>query len=170
VAALVLSANPALTWQQVRELLKQTADRVDPAGGAYDVRGHSALYGYGRVNAERAVQAALPAHGAAPRAATAGRRPVQPEVTFQVATAAPAFRLRLDDRPLALAQGRARARLEAGRTYVLSWWLEGEPGTSYRIEIDPGEFQVKGSFPIARRLAQRQTKAGGAASFELSAV
>ena len=54
-AALVLAADPDLTYRDVIELIKSTADRIDLAGGNYDARGHSPFYGHGRVNAERAV-------------------------------------------------------------------------------------------------------------------
>lgn len=57
VAALLLSVNPNLTWQEVRDLLRQSADRIDPQNGRYDANGHSDWYGYGRVNALRALQA-----------------------------------------------------------------------------------------------------------------
>ena len=67
VAALVLSANPDLTAQEVRRILQQTADKiVDPDPdpqlafrlGTYDVNGYSQWFGYGKVNAFKAVQAA----------------------------------------------------------------------------------------------------------------
>jgi subtilisin family serine protease len=58
-AALILSANPELTWIQVREIIKETSDKIDRAGGQYDPKGHSIYYGYGRVNAEKAVKRAL---------------------------------------------------------------------------------------------------------------
>lgn len=67
VAALVLSANPDLTAQQVKRILQETADKIvdsepDPQltlrGGSYDGSGHSQWFGYGKVNAARAVQAA----------------------------------------------------------------------------------------------------------------
>ena len=60
VAALVLSVNPGLTYVQVREHLQNTADKIDPSGGDYGANGHSVRYGYGRVNALRALQS-LPA-------------------------------------------------------------------------------------------------------------
>ena len=60
VAALVLSVNPGLTWDQVREVLKDCCDRIDQPGGAYDQNGRSVRYGFGRLNAERAVQLAAP--------------------------------------------------------------------------------------------------------------
>ncbi|MDH6060717.1 S8 family serine peptidase [Chrysosporum bergii ANA360D] len=67
VAALVLSANPDLTGQQVKFILQETADKIvdsdpDPQfgmrRGTYDTNGHSQWFGYGKVNAARAVQAA----------------------------------------------------------------------------------------------------------------
>jgi subtilisin family serine protease len=71
VAALMLSANPGLHGADVREILKRTADPIDagghtfldrddkPRSTAYDKGSlHSPAYGYGRVNAEKAVLAA----------------------------------------------------------------------------------------------------------------
>lgn len=60
VAALVWSENPALTNDEVRQILKDTADKV----GGYDYNwnpgmpGHSREFGYGRINAYEAVMAA----------------------------------------------------------------------------------------------------------------
>ena len=68
VAALVLSANPDLTAREVREILEQTADKIedtstDPqlglALGTYDQNGHSQWFGYGKVNAYKAVREAI---------------------------------------------------------------------------------------------------------------
>ena len=56
VAALVLSRDPALRWDEVREVLRGCCDRIDPENGEYDANGHSPLYGYGRLNAEKAVR------------------------------------------------------------------------------------------------------------------
>jgi subtilisin family serine protease len=58
VAALVLSKNPGLGWQQVKDVLKRCCDRIDKTGGKYDKKGHSASYGYGRLNAKKAVDLA----------------------------------------------------------------------------------------------------------------
>jgi subtilisin family serine protease len=65
VAALVLAVNPELTWSEVRDVLRGCCDRIDEAGGAYDADGHSRLYGFGRVNAARAVELAGAAKAAA---------------------------------------------------------------------------------------------------------
>ena len=67
VAALVLSANPDLTAQQVKRILQDTADKIvdDSAdaqlgirGGTYDSNGYSQWFGYGKVNAAKAVRRA----------------------------------------------------------------------------------------------------------------
>ena len=61
VAALMLSINPELRWREVREIFKQACDKIDPQGGKYDRSGHSHWYGYGRLNARKAVELAKPA-------------------------------------------------------------------------------------------------------------
>lgn len=67
VAGLMLSANPNLTAREVKQILQQTADKVIDASsdpqlgfryGTYDNNGHSQWFGYGRVNAYKAVQEA----------------------------------------------------------------------------------------------------------------
>ena len=60
VAALVLARNPGLRWDEVKDIFKRSSDRIDPAGGRYGADGHSVVYGYGRVNAKRAVELAAP--------------------------------------------------------------------------------------------------------------
>lgn len=56
VAALILSVNPDLGWQEVKEIIKNSCDQIDSQFGNYDAQGHSPFYGYGRINAEKAVQ------------------------------------------------------------------------------------------------------------------
>ena len=64
VAAVVLEANPNLTAVELRDILVNTADRVSKSDAKYDsVTGHSNYYGFGRVNALRAVAAAWIAGG-----------------------------------------------------------------------------------------------------------
>jgi hypothetical protein len=58
VAALVLSKNPQLSWDQVKDILKRSCDRIDVARGSYDHNKHSKKYGYGRLNAKNAVDLA----------------------------------------------------------------------------------------------------------------
>jgi len=58
VAALVLSANGNLSWRDVGDILKKTADKIGGAPARYR-SGYSRLYGHGRINAEAAVEQAL---------------------------------------------------------------------------------------------------------------
>lgn len=57
VGALVLSINPDLTAEDVRQILCDTCDKI--GGVTYDARGHHDDYGFGRVNAFRAVIRAM---------------------------------------------------------------------------------------------------------------
>jgi subtilisin family serine protease len=68
VAALVLSANPDLTAAEVKQILQQTADKIvdsDPdlqfgyRKGTYEAAGRSDWFGFGKVNAFKAVKAAV---------------------------------------------------------------------------------------------------------------
>ncbi len=56
IIALVLAANPSLTPPEVKEIIRNSCDVIDKAGGEYDTKGHSEYYGYGRINAEKAVR------------------------------------------------------------------------------------------------------------------
>jgi len=57
--ALMLSVNKGLTCKEVKEIIRDTCDKIDKKGGKYDTHGHSRLYGYGRVNALAAVKKAI---------------------------------------------------------------------------------------------------------------
>jgi len=59
IAALILSANPDLSWQEVRDIIRDSCEKIDKAGGKYDKQGHSIYYGYGKADAEKAVRRAL---------------------------------------------------------------------------------------------------------------
>lgn len=54
LAALILSVNPDLTSMEVRNIMTETANEIAPDNGRYE-NGHSQFYGYGRINAHRAV-------------------------------------------------------------------------------------------------------------------
>jgi len=67
LAGLIISANPELTSKQVRKILQETTDKIvdkkpdivlKNKKGTYDANGHSEWFGYGKVNAEKAVKAA----------------------------------------------------------------------------------------------------------------
>ena len=57
VAGLMLSRNPELTAEEVRQILQETADQIGP--DPY-TDGRNDRYGHGRVNASRALQAITP--------------------------------------------------------------------------------------------------------------
>ncbi|MEM1216932.1 MAG: S8 family serine peptidase [Bacteroidota bacterium] len=58
ICALILSANPDLTAKQVKQILQRTADKIGHPS-EYSNNGHSLKYGYGRVNADKAVAEAI---------------------------------------------------------------------------------------------------------------
>ena len=71
IGALVLSVNPSLTWKQVRSILRGTADKIDREGKTYK-KGYSIHYGFGRLNAFKAVERA--ANGAKRKRAAAKKK------------------------------------------------------------------------------------------------
>jgi len=56
IAALMLSVNPSLTVEEIRGLMHNTCDKI---GGVTYTGGTNRFYGYGRVNAFKAVDAAM---------------------------------------------------------------------------------------------------------------
>ena len=78
ICALILTANPNLTAREVKDVLAKTADKI---GGAseYDSSGRSVKYGFGRVNAARAVEEAIKRKGGG--TATNTQPPVKPTPT-----------------------------------------------------------------------------------------
>ena len=58
ICALIVSANPELTSTEVKDVLRDSCEKIDVDGGTYDERGHSPLYGYGRPDVARAVRLA----------------------------------------------------------------------------------------------------------------
>ncbi len=56
---MILSVNPKLTATEVRIIMEHSCDQIDPEDAQYDsITGRSLRYGYGRINAEKAVRAA----------------------------------------------------------------------------------------------------------------
>ncbi len=54
-AALLISMSPGMPYGEVKNIIRDSSDQIDVAGGQYGADGHSIFYGYGRVNAETAV-------------------------------------------------------------------------------------------------------------------
>lgn len=73
VVGLIMSANPGLTAQQVQDLLYSTTDRLGNTSLVYPQR--DAVFGFGRVNAQRAVQGAI---------SLIGSPTINPDVTASV--------------------------------------------------------------------------------------
>jgi len=59
IAALVLSIKPSLRSAQVRDILSESCDKIDPQNAKYDDSGFSITHGYGRINAKKALDLAL---------------------------------------------------------------------------------------------------------------
>ena len=63
ICALIVSANSELTAVEVRDVLRQSCEKVDVEGGTYDADGRSWAYGYGRPNVLHAARLAQSASG-----------------------------------------------------------------------------------------------------------
>ena len=59
LCALILSANPDLTWWQVKQIVRDSCVKLDLEGGDYARNGHSSKYGFGRPDAAVAVSLAF---------------------------------------------------------------------------------------------------------------
>lgn len=77
ICALILSANPDLTSAQVKSVLERTADKIGNRWD-YDARGYSTKYGFGRVNADKAVAEALRMRGIGSSQPTIPTQPTTP--------------------------------------------------------------------------------------------
>jgi hypothetical protein len=80
VAALMLSVNRGLVAADVRQILAETADKIGPAAD-YDATGHSANFGFGRINAAAAVARAKIAQNGATSGDTPPSAGTPPTIT-----------------------------------------------------------------------------------------
>ena len=82
VCALLLSANPNLSLEQIRSIFRQTTDKI---GSGYDGNGRSQTLGYGRINALNALKMAIQLKGGGtvtkPPVTTPTTPPVNPPTT-----------------------------------------------------------------------------------------
>ncbi|MEL6342952.1 MAG: S8 family serine peptidase [Myxococcota bacterium] len=117
VVTLMFSANPRLTAAQARDILCETAVKIDVESGAYDDTGFSTWYGCGRLDAAAAVEAV--ANLAAPDA---------PALIFPL-NEANIDRVLLQWDPAVDADGDALR-------YTVSWWLDSDPDDIETIEVD----------------------------------
>ncbi|MCX6674336.1 MAG: S8 family serine peptidase [Methanothrix sp.] len=58
LAALILSVKPELSSAETRNIIMETADKIDPENGQYK-DGHSLIYGHGRIDTYRALKRAI---------------------------------------------------------------------------------------------------------------
>ncbi|MCP3871225.1 MAG: S8 family serine peptidase [Gammaproteobacteria bacterium] len=58
ICGLILSVNADLTSEEVKDILRKSAEKIDQENGNYNAEGHSEWYGWGRVNAFRALDEA----------------------------------------------------------------------------------------------------------------
>ncbi|MFC1489290.1 S8 family serine peptidase [Thermodesulfobacteriota bacterium] len=76
IVALMLEANPNLTWRDVQHILMETAEQNDAGNPDWEFNGAgypvSHKYGFGRINAQAAVNAALNWTSAAPETSAQG--------------------------------------------------------------------------------------------------
>ncbi len=76
ICALILSANPNLTAREVKDIVRLTADKIG-SPSEYS-NGRSVRYGYGRINAAKAVTEALRRAGSKPATTPVTPTPVTP--------------------------------------------------------------------------------------------
>lgn len=133
ICALMLSANPQLRLAEIKDILRRSADKIGGAN-AYNAAGHSNYFGYGRVNALRAVQMARDL--AAPKPGGASSAPT-PSAAPSSASAQPILRGRVNSPTLNVRSGPGTSypkvdKLRQGDIVELlektaNWWRIG-PG------------------------------------------
>jgi subtilisin family serine protease len=100
ISALMLSINPNLHLGDVRQILKDTADQIDRANGAYDNSGHSDWYGYGRINALEAVKGARDFNSGGSNGNTNSQPSIAGPSSMNSSDAPPMFRINKGGRAL----------------------------------------------------------------------
>ena len=56
IVGLLVSLYPDVTVDEIQKIITESADKVSPEDAQYDENGFSTYYGYGRINAEKAVE------------------------------------------------------------------------------------------------------------------
>lgn len=166
VLALMFEANPRLTAAQARQVLCDTATRLDLVGGDWDDGGWSPWYGCGRVDAAAAVHAVVDAGApsvprlhevalvAAPGAAVLTWEPsVDPDgepVTYEVEIGVPGRR-RLEDTLVTsvpridLSEALADAYPRQITVYPVDRWGRGEPAPTIQARVMPSWAEAGGA-------------------------
>ena len=89
IAALMLSVNPTLTRDEILQIMHNTCDKI---GGVIYTAGTHPEYGYGRVNAARAVESAMPVLTIADITMSEGAVGATPSAAFMITLSAQAVR------------------------------------------------------------------------------
>jgi len=162
VCALMLSANPALTAKEVKEILQQTADKIGHPSEY--VNGHSVKYGAGRVNADKAVAEAIRRRD--------GDLPPPPVVENEIATGRGLFRfsvVRQESRGFGVQIG---VFAEYGNVLIQAEKLEKAFGQPVVVNINQLEGRtiyrvVIGAFDSinSARMLQQQMRTAGVRGF-----
>jgi len=159
ICALMLSANPELTAKEVKAILEETADEI---GQSWEYsNGHSTKYGYGRVNADRAVAEAL-------RRRDAETTSVAAEVNSSISTGKGLFRFNVQRQPAEGWGVQIGAFYEYGNVLIQAEKLQRQFGQPIIVNINEldgrtvykvivGDFENSND---ANRLLQRIQDAG----------
>lgn len=160
IAALMLSRNPSLTAAEIRTLMQNTCDKI--GGVTYDVDGTHPMYGHGRVNAARAVDAAQPVltiPNVTIQEATAGNTST---ATFTISLSSPGIRDVTFD--VATADGSAVAGVNYTATPASFTIPAGSTSVDYTVNIIGGVLHRPGvSFSLTASNVTNAVVAGPAA-------
>ena len=150
IAALILSMNPTLTNQQVRNLIESTTDRVGPytytlGAGEQPTLMWNNQMGYGRVNALNAMKAVYPVSGPETLCnSTLGSYNVQNLPTGFIVTNWSVAPTQLFSPPFS---GTSQTANVTGTSDAFS---SGQATITFVIETDCGEVEVQHSFWVGR--------------------
>lgn len=159
VCALLLSANPNLTAKEVKQILQDTADKIGRPNEY--MNGHSTKYGYGRVNADRALAEAI-------RRRDQSAAPVREEVTTGISSGQGLFRFSVQKQPAEGWGVQIGAFYDYGNVLIQAEKLQSQFGQPIIVNISElgGKTVyrvVVGAFPDAnqaKQLLERMQAAG----------
>ena len=143
ITGLLLSINPNLRVEDVKQILRDTADKIDPSNGNYDVNGHSNLYGYGRINALKAVERARDSGQGT--IGTVGRPTINGPDSISRNNQPPAFQINTGGRSFYAVEVATRAELfntgshgseRNSSNFYASWTVRLENVTPYNLPAD----------------------------------
>ncbi len=146
VMALIFAANERISAEQARQVLCDTAVRIDPSRAGYDAEGWSPYYGCGRADAGAAVKAA---YNAGP--------PGVPQIVSTTGLVGPG--------PVTLKWNKPDDPDGDSLTYRVRWWPTPKPFRAKRQDVEGRSFTFDEPFEIGdditwKILAEDQYGAG----------